>query len=211
MQGQQNAVHGTQRDQSPVSHGMTWQRVKIKMLRDHPNSELHLQFGHVNTDALSRPAAEREIRESRTCCREMWRKAVRVEGFGIVPEVWMTVGHIWRNEDGRAGRNAISAYFIVLNRVSCVTPDGGIETQTLVYHHGQIRKVGNIRSSRRACAQHLLQFRSQPPQSVRVFGKRVKTPCKTASGCLVASQEDSHDFVAHFLLVQWSAGNRIFG
>ena len=64
---------------------------------------------------------------------------------------------------------------------------------------------------RRACAQHLLQFRSQPAQYVRVFGKRVKTPCKTASGCLVAGQEHRHDLVTHFLLVEWSAGNGIFG
>ncbi len=100
VERQQNAVDGTEGNQRSMPNRMAGQGMKIEMLHNHGDGQLHLQLGYVNADALPGAAAERKISKTRPRGSELRRETVGVESFRILPESGMTMRYVRGNENG---------------------------------------------------------------------------------------------------------------
>ena len=83
-------------------------------LHDHRHDQQHFHHRHVDARAQARPAAEGEVGMPRPTFRSRRQEALGVEGFRVVPELWVAMGEIGAQEDCRSCRNPEPADLIVI-------------------------------------------------------------------------------------------------
>ena len=130
---------------------------------------MHLGGGEGAADTVARAAAEGKIREAWARGPSAGREAIGVEDLGRIPDGWMAVGDVGRQQHDRVGRDGVADQRVVLDGHARGEPGRRVQTEDLLDHLPRVAEAGKCLDARRPAAEENAALLLEPFPRILAF------------------------------------------